>query len=529
MLLRLVVLGALVPASVSPCAPDGVMDLLPGVKEETREAAFFAASRDDAFVAPLLDLLAFAGTPAEWYRVLDALTPIIGEDARAIDRPWRTLSDRRRAAAPVLPEGYANFKAELLATEVDPEFRRFLGPTHRTRIDLGSVDWGGVKVDGIPALEDPERAAAAAATELAGHSPVFGVLLNGEAHAYPTEILDWHEMVNDVVGGVPITLSWCTLCGAPVLYRAEVDGERATFGSSGLLYNSNKLMYDRATDSLWDQLTGQAVSGPLLGKAPALEVLPVTTTTWADWVARHPKTTTISRKTGYPRDYRAGAAYGEYFASADTMFPTGSQAKGGGPTFEPKQRIVVARRGALRSAVDLDQLESKGVAVPKAGVPDTVFVDLEVRGPARLDPAWLAAIRRADGDPRRPSVSDLKAAARAADGPLPPLGANSLASLPRRTRRSVLAGAVPGVRLGAGARSEAAARHMSSDARAYGRGGITFVRRSVDASSLVDDAGRSWQITEEALRPPEGSPLPALPRIPSHLAFGFAWDTRLAR
>lgn len=528
MTLPLIALGVLAAPIITPTA-DGVMDLLPGVEPEAREAAFVAASGDEAFIAPLLDLLAFAETPSEWYRVLDALSTIIGEDAREIDRPWRTLSDRRRGAQnAAVPKDYAAFKGELLATRVDPEFRRFIGPAFEASVDLGSVDWGGVKVDGIPALVDPARIPAAGAAELGPDAPVFGVLFGGEAHAYPTEILDWHEMVNDVVGDVPFALSWCTLCGAPVLYRAELDGERTTFGSSGLLFNSNKLMYDRGTDTLWDQLTGEPVSGALAGKASRLQVLPVTTTTWGEWTARHPKTTTISRTTGHARDYSAGAAYGEYFASPETMFPTGVTDGRSRVTFEPKQRIVVGRRGAQRSTVDLDTLESAGVAAPRAGDLDAVFVDVGAHPAARLGSAWSAAIEAAAGDPLRPSVSDLEAALRAVEAPLRALNADELSSLPRPTRRSVLAGRVPGVPLAPRARDVAAVRHLSSDARAYARGGVAFVRITEDRTNLVDDAGRSWRITEEALLPPKGTSLPALPRIPSHLAFGFAWDARLA-
>ena len=153
---------------------------------------------------------------------------------------------------------------------------------------------------------------------------MFGIEIAGDARAYPLRILDWHEMLNDVVGGVPVTLAYCTLCGSGILYDARVPGhdEPFVFGSSGFIYRSNKLMYDQATHSLWSQFTGRPVVGPLTGSGIELAVLPVTITSWRDWRARHPDTKVLSLDTGYERDYTPGQPYGDYFASAELMFPT---------------------------------------------------------------------------------------------------------------------------------------------------------------------------------------------------------------
>src|SRR6185369_7988742 len=133
---------------------------------------------------------------------------------------------------------------------------------------------------------------------LSGSERVFGVSVKGEARAYPLRILDWHEMVNDVVGGEPVTLSYCTLCGSGVLYATRgADGSARTFGTSGLLYRSNKLMVDRQTRTLWSNLTGEAVLGPLAagpGGPARLALLPVVVTTWQEWRARHPATTVLA-------------------------------------------------------------------------------------------------------------------------------------------------------------------------------------------------------------------------------------------
>ncbi len=206
---------------------------------------------------------------------------------------------------------------------IDPEFRRFLYPGVAHEIRLEEILWGGVPKDGIPALTNPAHIAPAEATYLTDDELVFGVEIGGDARAWPLRILDWHEMLNDVVGGVPVTLAYCTLCGSGILYDARVPGraEPFVFGSSGFLYRSNKLMYDQATHSLWNQFTGRPVVGPLTGSGIELRVLPVAITSWRDWLARHPTTKVLSLETGFARDYTPGEPYGAYFASAELMFP----------------------------------------------------------------------------------------------------------------------------------------------------------------------------------------------------------------
>jgi hypothetical protein len=223
----------------------------------------------------------------------------------------------------ILPfQGFDAFKADVMAV-IDPEFRRFLRPGVAHEIRLEEILWGGVPKDGIPALTNPAHITPAEATWLSADELVFGVAINGDARAWPLRILDWHEMLNDVVGGVPVTLAYCTLCGSGILYDARVPGreEPFVFGSSGFLYRSNKLMYDQATHSLWNQFTGRPVVGPLTGSGIELEVLPVAITRWRDWRARHPATRVLSLETGFERDYTPGQPYGDYFASAELMFP----------------------------------------------------------------------------------------------------------------------------------------------------------------------------------------------------------------
>ena len=149
---------------------------------------------------------------------------------------------------------------------------------------------------------------------------VFGIAVNGDVRAYPKRILAWHEMFVDEVGGVPVAGVYCTLCGTVILYKTEHNGITHQMGTSGFLYRSNKLMYDQATQSLWNTLWGEPVVGPLVGKGIKLDYMSVVTTTWGEWKKRHPETTVLSLNTGHTRDYGEGVAYNEYFSTDRIMF-----------------------------------------------------------------------------------------------------------------------------------------------------------------------------------------------------------------
>jgi hypothetical protein len=215
----------------------------------------------------------------------------------------------------------------LLFSQIDPNFQRFFAPEYlapeRMHIRLAEVVWGGVRVDGIPSLDDPKLIAAEAADYLEADDLVFGVEIDGDARAYPLRVMGWHEMFNETIGGVPVALAYCTLCGAGILFETLVEGRDRpfVFGSSGLLYRSNKLMFDRETDSLWNQFTGEPVVGPLAASGIKLRQRPVVITSWEKWRAAHPETRVLSLDTGHRRDYGAGVVYRDYFASDELMFP----------------------------------------------------------------------------------------------------------------------------------------------------------------------------------------------------------------
>ena len=267
--------------------------------------------------------------------------------------------------------GFDAYKADIMAL-IDENFRLFLGPGVKHEIRLEEIAWGGVRKDGIPALINPTHTGAAEAGYLDDDELVFGVEINGDARAYPLRILDWHEMFNDVVGGVPVALAYCTLCGSGILYETLLPPrtEPLIFGSSGFLYRSNKLMYDRQTHSLWNQFTGRPVVGPLTGSGIELKVRPVAITSWKGWRRRHPETEVLSLDTGYARDYTPGRPYGAYFDSPDLMFP----ARVSDERLKPKDYVFALRAGDREKAWPLSAFEDGAVINDTVGPLDVVLI-----------------------------------------------------------------------------------------------------------------------------------------------------------
>ncbi|MEO5740257.1 MAG: DUF3179 domain-containing protein [Vicinamibacterales bacterium] len=214
---------------------------------------------------------------------------------------------------------YVRFKG-LIYRSIDPAFEAFFPPGMRSLIRLDEIDWGGVVVNGIPPLDYPKHIPASQASYLGDGNVVFGISLNGESRAYPKRILAWHEMARDRIGGVELTVVYCTLCGTVIPYHSVIGGKLVRFGTSGLLYRSNKLMFDEETRSLWSTLEGKPVVGPLVDSGLTLTPESVVTTTWREWRQEHPDTTVLSIDTGFRRNYSEGHAYRDYFANDRLMF-----------------------------------------------------------------------------------------------------------------------------------------------------------------------------------------------------------------
>jgi len=187
-------------------------------------------------------------------------------------------------------------------------------------VPANEIHAGGPPKDGIPALTNPRFVTARNATYLRPDDRVIGVVAAKQSKAYPLRILNYHEIINDRVGDLPVAVTYCPLCDSCALFDRRTQLGEREFGVSGLLYNSNVLMYDRGgrPESLWSQLLAQGISGP--GARKPLTALPLELTSWKDWLSRYPNTTVLSVETGHQRDY-SRSPYGSYFSTPQLMFP----------------------------------------------------------------------------------------------------------------------------------------------------------------------------------------------------------------
>ena len=268
----------------------------------------------------ILDLARFVRPPGpqmmQFFSLLDFLQQRTGQTFGSDLARWHEwMWDQPYEPHP----DYGVFKGRLYS-QLDPRFEAFFPKGVASSIRLDEVEWGGVAVNGIPPLEYPNRLDAASADYLADEHIVFGLAMGGEARAYPKRILAWHEMALDRVGDVELTIVYCTLCGTVIPFESVAGGRHVKFGTSGLLYRSNKLMFDHETRSLWNTFEGVPVVGPLVNSGVELTPHAAVTTTWGEWKRMHPATTVLSLDTGYRRDYSEGAAYRQYFGTQQLMF-----------------------------------------------------------------------------------------------------------------------------------------------------------------------------------------------------------------
>jgi len=168
-------------------------------------------------------------------------------------------------------------------------------------IDPDHLVAGGPPPDGIPPIDDPQFQAVGEVDWLEEHEPLLSLTVGGETRGYPLQVMTWHEIVNDTVGGIPVAVTYCPLCNSGVAFERRVGERLLDFGTSGMLYADNLVMYDRQTESLWPQLTGQASVGVLTGTQ--LEAIPTGVVGWDQFRTAHPDTLVLTRQTGHVRDY----------------------------------------------------------------------------------------------------------------------------------------------------------------------------------------------------------------------------------
>lgn len=266
---------------------------------------------------------------------------------------WVTMFSATAQAGPGLPVG-----DPLLMPDAPADYR------------AASLS-GGPGKDGIPAIDDPVfQDAAAAGGRLEDGDRVVGLYHDGEARAYPQSILVWHEIVNDTVAGDNIAVTYCPLTGTALGY---LRGE-TTLGVSGRLVNSNLIMFDRASDSLWPQILSAAIGGPHQGQG--LKEVRVVWTTWGRWRERHPETRVLTTDTGYLRNYNRdpyggyNPVRGYYAPDAAPLFPVRPTSD----RYPPKQEIFGVRTATTAVAVDREHLASEGVVNIPAGEDHLVVV-----------------------------------------------------------------------------------------------------------------------------------------------------------
>ncbi len=227
------------------------------------------------------------------------------------------------------------------------------GPDTPSLVDYEELYQGCPARDCIPSIDDPKYVSASDATFLGDDELIMGIDINGQQRAYPARIMDYHEIVNDPIAGQPVAVTWCPLCGSGVAFDPRIDGEVIEFGVSGVLHDSDLVMYDRKTDTLWQQITGQGIMGPRKGER--LEILPMTMTDWQTWRQAHPETMVLSTDTGVDRDYGDSRRYDEYEESERLAFPVSNRDL----TIHPKSVVFGFEIDGHKLAVFEDKLDEQ--------------------------------------------------------------------------------------------------------------------------------------------------------------------------
>ena len=298
--------------------------------KQTKALEVIAQSKDPRLVWLIADLMRFVTGP-QLNEVLSDASFALLERKRPAQNDWGVITDHLIAWDIPAPPDYLRFKRTIFTSIVPGWDRIFV----EGKIDWRHVSWGGVLIDDrpydktdqtcncIPAADNPKVIAAKEAKWPKDNDIVFGVEVNGQYRAYPRQIMEVREMVNDTLGGRDLGIPYCTLCGAAQAYFTDQmpDGvERPVLRTSGLLIRSNKVMYDINSHSVFDTFKGTAVTGPLADKQIALKQASVVTTTWGKWKAAHPSTTVLVEELALGRnfDFRNGRdAQGPIFPVGD--------------------------------------------------------------------------------------------------------------------------------------------------------------------------------------------------------------------
>jgi len=239
----------------------------------------------------------------------------------------------------------------------------------RHGVPLSEFTSGGPGRDGIPPIDEPKLVSQETADEwLADREPVLVVELDGAARAYPVQILTWHEIVNDDLAGRPIAVTFCPLCNSSVVFDRRIDGRALTFGTTGNLSKSDLVMWDRQTESWWQQFSGEAIVGRLTGER--LVALASQTLSWKDYRDRYPTGDVLSRETGFSRDYGRNP-YEDYDTPDEEPFLFEGETD---ERLLPKERVTAVFVGDEAAVVPFSRLRRQGVtSFEIAGTPVVVM------------------------------------------------------------------------------------------------------------------------------------------------------------
>jgi hypothetical protein len=220
------------------------------------------------------------------------------------DVPQSTASVPSGETPTILPADTLAPTATFLPSDAPPRsaLNEFTTDFSKHSVSYDEILSGGPPKDGIPAIDDPKFVSVNEADDwLQDREPVIFVEADGKARAYPIQILMWHEIVNDTLAGLPLTVTFCPLCNTAIAFERTVNGQVLDFGTTGRLRFSNLIMYDRQTETWWQQATGDAIVGELLGTQ--LDYYPAQIISWQDFKNQYPDGSVLSRETGHPRDY----------------------------------------------------------------------------------------------------------------------------------------------------------------------------------------------------------------------------------
>lgn len=271
---------------------------------------------------------------------------------------------------PAILEPNPLYKAELDATRLRTRGWRTDFSRHTVAFD--EILSGGVGRDGIPPIDNPRFETIEEVESVMNDlEPVVTFKVNGEAKAYPLSILTWHEVVSDVVGGEPVTVTFCPLCNSAIAFKRTLEGRVFDFGVSGNLRNSDLIMWDRQTQTWWQQLTGEAIVGELAGHQ--LDFIPASIISWADFKLANPDSSVLSRDTGHSRPY-GNNPYSGYDRVDQPPFLFDGETDG---RLLPKERVAAIEIGDVSAAFPFPILETERVVnYPVNGQDVVVFFKL---------------------------------------------------------------------------------------------------------------------------------------------------------